>query len=164
MCRGRLIWPKKRFRNSDLSQFPFLLGREVGRCASLIFFRTQCSSPAIAWRADTDPCRTCSRKHVCGDLGDGHDDEGDHEWGDDGHLKDQQAPDKGTHEHGRHCNQASACSRSASAHQTTVCREADDGLGEDGGRQIWHSEFVSDGALDPHRYAQHDDETRAGAC
>jgi hypothetical protein len=111
--------------------------------------------------AGTDPGWIGARKHSRRSCDTQYDDESDQERIYDGHVKDQQTPDEGAHEHSCHCYQASACSRSASAGETAVCRDADDGQGEDGRRQVGHSELARGGVLQSHRDAQHDDETIA---
>src|SRR5207244_4693622 len=81
-----------------------------------------------------------------------------------GEWKDPQTTYEGPHNHTGHRNQAAACSRSTFTHETTVCSDADDGQGENSGRQVGHSELASGGVLQSHRDAEHDDEAIAVAC
>src|SRR5262249_37449812 len=95
---------------------------------------------------------------------DHHNDGGDHERVDDGHVKDQQTPNEGTDKHRRNGNQATACFRSASTHETTICADAYDCQGEDSRCQIGHSELAGGSVLYPHRDAEHDVEAIVITC
>ena len=60
------------------------------------------------WLTGKDPGRITPRKYARRHRDTRHDDESAYERVDDGHVKDQQTPNEGTHEHGRHRNQATA--------------------------------------------------------
>src|SRR6202043_1046671 len=112
-----LFWRRPRNprekKPSLISSPPDLLSRHIPHCTTYLREVVAAALSSI-WLAATGPGWICARTHSRRHCAHRTDEEGDHEWGDDGHVKDQQTPEEGTHEHGRHCDQAAACFRSAS--------------------------------------------------